>query len=112
MKFVQLSDARANFAQLFDEVEAGETLVITRGEASSKPAEPSDAEARKKWLAAMRDLRDLKKGAGLATIDELLKWREEARQADRKRWKAPKLWTDMVRPRDLTNSRRLSGWGD
>jgi antitoxin (DNA-binding transcriptional repressor) of toxin-antitoxin stability system len=109
MKFVQLSDARANFAQLFDEVEAGETLVITRGDASEKSAEPSDAQAKKKWLEAMRDLRDLKKGAGLATIEELLKWREEARQADRKRWRAPKLWTDMVRPREVTNARRISG---
>jgi antitoxin (DNA-binding transcriptional repressor) of toxin-antitoxin stability system len=109
MKFVQLSDARANFAQLFDEVEAGETLVITRGEASAKSVEPTDAEAKKKWLAAMRDLRDLKKGAGLATIEELLKWREEARQADRKRWRAPKLWTDLVRARPVTNARSLSG---
>jgi antitoxin (DNA-binding transcriptional repressor) of toxin-antitoxin stability system len=108
MKFVQLSDARANFAQLFDEVESGETLVITRGDVSAKSAEPSDAAAKKKWLEAMRDLRDLKKGAGLATIEELLKWREEARQADRKRWRAPKLWTDLVRPRPVTNARSLS----
>ena len=109
MKFVQLSDARANFAQLFDEVEAGETLVITRGDSAAKPARESSEEDRQKWITAMRDLRDLKKGAGLATIEELLRWREEARQADRKRAKAPTLWTDVTPRRKATGARGISG---
>lgn len=107
MKFVNLADARTRLEELFAEVERGETLVITCG-APEKTAEENDADAKKKWLEAMRDLRDLKKGAGLASIDELLAWREEARRADRLRWRAPKLWTDLMRPREITNSRRIN----
>ena len=102
MKFVQLSEARVNFEQLFAEVEQGETLVIIRGDPSAKAAPQTDAEARQRWIVAMRDL---KKGAGIASIDDLLKWCEEARRVDRLRWKAPKLWTDAARPRHNVNSR-------
>lgn len=107
MKFVNLADARANLEELLAEVERGETLVITCGASSEKTPEETNAAAKQKWLEAMRDLRDLKKGAGIASVDDLLKWREEARLADRLRWKAPRSWTDAAasRTRHSVNSR-------
>jgi prevent-host-death family protein len=80
MKYVGLSEARANFDQLCDEVERGVTVIITRGGPPERPARQTDAANKEKWRQAMRDLRDLKKGAGLATVDEILKWREEVRK--------------------------------
>nr|WP_234820058.1 type II toxin-antitoxin system prevent-host-death family antitoxin [Rhodopseudomonas palustris] len=39
MKFVKLADARAAIEQLLDEVERGETIIITRGvRPAAKPA--------------------------------------------------------------------------
>lgn len=86
MKYVKLSDARANFAALFDEVERGETLIITKGGVTARTVRRvdelrrADEENREKRLQAMRDLRDLKKGAGIATIEELLEWHDEVRK--------------------------------
>jgi antitoxin (DNA-binding transcriptional repressor) of toxin-antitoxin stability system len=85
MKYVKLADARANFAALFDEVERGETLIITRGGATAQTVRRideirrADEETKQQRLRAMRDLRDLKKGAGPATIEELMEWRDVVR---------------------------------
>ena len=46
MKYIKLSEARANFAELFDEVERGETIIITLGEPPVKPARRADAKRR------------------------------------------------------------------
>ena len=86
MKYVNLSDARSNFAALFDEVERGETLIITRGGASARTLRridefsKDDEENRERQRRAMRDLRDLKKGSGPATVEEILAWRDELRK--------------------------------
>jgi len=92
MKFIQLSDARKDIDRLLEEVERGETLVITRGAMSAKPSRRKDPAFFEKWRTAMQDLRDLKKGPGLASIDDLLRWREEARKAARGRRSAPTRW--------------------
>lgn len=79
MKHVRLSDARVQIADLFDEVERGETLVISRdGEpaADSRTEAERDADARQ----AMRELLELRKGAGRATVEEILAWRDEGRR--------------------------------
>jgi antitoxin (DNA-binding transcriptional repressor) of toxin-antitoxin stability system len=90
MKFIQLSEARENLDRLLEEVERGETLVITRG--ATTPARRKDVALLDKWRTAMQDLRDLKKGPGLASVEDLLKWREEARKAARGRRSAPIRW--------------------
>jgi len=88
MKFVKLADARAAIEQLLDEVERGETIIITRG----IPPHRKAGEPQEQWRTAMQDLRDLKKGAGLASIEDLLQWREEQRKAARCRRTAPIRW--------------------
>ena len=80
MKHIQASEAKAKFAELLDQVERGETLVITRhGKpiAHIRPA-PKDNEARGRQ--AMLELMELRKGAGRASVEEILAWRDEGRR--------------------------------
>jgi prevent-host-death family protein len=79
MKHVNLSDARANLAELLDEVERGETLVISR---DGKPAVASadiDEELRAKQRQAMRELRELRKQNKPVSVEEILAWKNEGR---------------------------------
>jgi prevent-host-death family protein len=79
MKHVNLSDARANLAELLDEVERGETLVISR---DGKPAVASadlDEEVRAKQRQAMRELRELRKQNKPVSVEEILAWKNEGR---------------------------------
>ncbi|HEV7602512.1 MAG TPA: type II toxin-antitoxin system prevent-host-death family antitoxin [Bradyrhizobium sp.] len=80
MKHIQASEAKTKFAELLDQVERGETLVITRhGKpvAHIQPA-PKDNDARARQ--AMRELMELRKSAGRATVEEILAWRDEGRR--------------------------------
>jgi prevent-host-death family protein len=80
MKHVNLSDARARFAELLEEVERGETLVISRdGEPTAHVPSPEDgrrAEARK----AIEEIKEARKTAPRVTVEEILQWRDEGRR--------------------------------
>jgi prevent-host-death family protein len=80
MKHVQASEAKAKFAELLDQVERGETLVITRHGKPIAHLQPAprhdDARARQ----AMRELMELRKTAPRATVEEILQWRDEGRR--------------------------------
>ena len=103
MKHITATEAKAKFAELLDQVEAGETVVITRhgkpiatikGEAATQ--EQRAARARQAVLElrelregvgnvnagdqarqALIELQELRKDAGKATIEEILAWRHE-----------------------------------
>jgi antitoxin (DNA-binding transcriptional repressor) of toxin-antitoxin stability system len=80
MKHVNLSDARAHFAELLEEVERGETLVISRdGEPTADAPAPEDrrrVEARK----AIEAIKEARKTAPRVTVEEILQWRDEGRR--------------------------------
>jgi prevent-host-death family protein len=80
MKHFNLSDARARFAELLEEVERGETLVISRdGEPTADAPSPEDerrAEARK----AIEGIKEARKTAPRVTVEEILQWRDEGRR--------------------------------
>jgi prevent-host-death family protein len=81
MKRVQASEAKAKFAELLDQVEQGETVIITRhGKivARLEPAEPVDADARGR--EAMKRIMEARKTAPSVSIEELLEWRNEGRR--------------------------------
>jgi antitoxin (DNA-binding transcriptional repressor) of toxin-antitoxin stability system len=81
MKHVNLSDARANLAELLDEVERGETLVISRdGDLQPAPAPAVDEEQREERQQAIRELIEMRKTAPRATVEEILAWRDEGRR--------------------------------
>lgn len=77
MKHVCLSEARANIATLLDEVERGETLVIAPERLIGSQRTPEE-QARIK--AAVERIRELRKGNGPVTTEEILAWRDEGRR--------------------------------
>jgi prevent-host-death family protein len=80
MKQVQASTAKARFAELLDEVERGETIVITRhGKPVARwmPAAEDKRERARRAIAAIKALRQHVKPA---TIEEILSWRDEGRR--------------------------------
>ena len=72
---VQASDAKTHFARLLDEVERGETIIITRhGQAIARLV--PEARVRQEEIdQALDDLTELGKQTGTITVEEILAWR-------------------------------------
>ena len=72
---VQASEAKTHFARLLDEVERGETIVITRhGQAIARIV--PEARVRQEEIdRAIEDLAELGKQTGTITVEEILAWR-------------------------------------
>jgi prevent-host-death family protein len=80
MKQVQFSTAKAQLSDLIDEVERGETVVITRhGKPVARLMREEDGR-RADALKAMAEVKELRKTAGRATVEEILAWRNEGRK--------------------------------
>lgn len=80
MKYVSLADARTNMAALLDEVERGETVVITpTGQPAEAGAELGETRRREARDAVER-LMEMRKTAPPATTEEILQWRDEGRR--------------------------------
>lgn len=72
--------AKAQFAELLDEVERGETVVITRhGKPIARLVREEDGR-RADALRAMAEIKELRKSVGRATVEEILAWRDEGRR--------------------------------
>src|SRR5437667_5249578 len=80
MKQIQLSRARAQLSELLDDVERGETVQITRhGKPVARLIREEDGR-RAEALRAMTEIRELRKTAGRASVEEILAWRDEGRK--------------------------------
>lgn len=80
MKHVNLSDAKARLSELLDEVEAGETLIITRHGKPVAQVSPASNEREAQRRAAMRAILDMQKTAPGATQEEIREWINEGRR--------------------------------
>ena len=80
MKEVQASAAKARFAELLDEVERGETVVITRHGKPIARLVPDEEARRADARRAMDEIKEMRKHAGRATVQEILAWRDEGRK--------------------------------
>jgi prevent-host-death family protein len=80
MKQVQASAAKARFAELLDEVERGETVVITRHGKAIAHLVPDEEARRANARRAMDAIKEMRKHAGRATVQEILAWRDEGRK--------------------------------
>ncbi len=80
MREIQASEAKAHLPQLLDDVERGETLIITRhGRAIARIVR--DADRRQEEIdKAIENIRALRQRNGKVTVDELLSAREEGRK--------------------------------
>jgi prevent-host-death family protein len=81
MREIQASEAKVHLPQLLDDVERGETLIITRhGRRIARivPEMDRQQEEMDKALAAIREIRQR---TGRITVSELLSARDEGRKS-------------------------------
>ncbi len=80
MKTIQAAAAKARLSELLDEVERGETVVITRHGKPIARLVPDTDRQQADIRQAMEDIRKLRKRAPRVTVEEILAWRDEGRK--------------------------------
>ena len=80
MREVQASEAKTHLPRLLDEVERGETLIITRHGRAIARLVPEVDKRREDIRRAIAELKAARKGAGKMTIEEILSARDEGRR--------------------------------
>lgn len=81
MKHIQASEAKAKFSELLDQVERGETIMITRHGKVIARIEPAVSDkAKAAAREAMQRIMEARKTAPVATVEEILEWRDEGRR--------------------------------
>lgn len=79
MRQIQASEAETCLLQLLDEVESGETLIITRHGRAVARIVPEVDLRQEEIDRALACIDDLRKHTGRVTVQELLSAREEGR---------------------------------
>ena len=77
MREIQASDAKTHLPQLLDEVERGETLVITRHGRAIARIVPEARQRQEEIDKAIEGIKALRKRTGKLTVDEILASRHE-----------------------------------
>lgn len=72
---VQASEAKTHLPQLLDEVERGETIIITRHGRPIARIIPEAHRRQQEINQAIEDIKELRKQTGPITLEEILAWR-------------------------------------
>jgi prevent-host-death family protein len=80
MREIQASEAKAHLPQLLDDVERGETLVITRHGRAIARIVPESGRRQEEVDEAIAGIRELRKRTGKITLKEILSARDEGRK--------------------------------
>jgi prevent-host-death family protein len=80
MREIQASEAKAHLPQLLDDVERGETLIITRHERAIARIVPEADRRQEEIDRALASIRELRKRTGKVTLEEIRSAREEGRK--------------------------------
>jgi prevent-host-death family protein len=80
MREIQASEAKVHLPQLLDEVERGETLIITRHGRRIARIVPGQDRWQEEIDRAIAGIREIQKRTGPATVTELLSARDEGRK--------------------------------
>lgn len=80
MREIQASEAKTHLPRLLDEVERGETVIITRHGRRIARLVPEAERRREEIEEALEAIRELRKRTGKVTADELLSARDEGRK--------------------------------
>ena len=80
MREIQASDAKARLPQLLDDVERGETLIITRHGHAIARIIPEVDRRQEEVDRALASIRELRKRTLKANIGEILSAKEEGRK--------------------------------
>jgi prevent-host-death family protein len=81
MREIQASEAKAHLPQLLDDVERGETLIITRHGRAIARIVPEVDRRQEEIDKALASIRELQKRNGKITVEELRSAREEGRKS-------------------------------
>ena len=74
---VQASEAKTHLPRLLDDVERGETIIITRHGRPIARIVPEAHRRQQEIDRALADIQELRKHTGKVTIEEILAWRHE-----------------------------------
>lgn len=80
MRQIQASEAKSHFLQLLDEVERGETLIITRHGRPIARIAPEEDVKQEEIDRAIESIKELRKRTGRITVEELISARDEGRR--------------------------------
>ena len=80
MREIQASEAKAHLPQLLDDVERGETLIITRHGRAIARIVPEIDRRQEEVDKAIASIRALRQRNARVTVEELLSAREEGRK--------------------------------
>ena len=80
MREIQASDAKARLPQLLDDVERGETLIITRHGRPIARIVPEVNRRQEEVDRALASIRELRKRTLRVSIEEILSAKEEGRK--------------------------------
>jgi prevent-host-death family protein len=80
MREIQASEAKTHLPQLLDEVERGETLIITRHGRAIARIVPEAGRRQEEIDRAIEQIRALRKRTGSITVEELQSARDEGRK--------------------------------
>lgn len=80
MREIQASEAKAHLPQLLDDVERGETLIITRHGRAIARIVPEVDRRREEIAKAIANIKELRKRTGKITFEELRSARDEGRR--------------------------------
>jgi prevent-host-death family protein len=81
MRKVQASEAKTHLPRLLDDVERGETLVITRHGRVIARIVPEEGRRQREVDAGLQEIAEVRRRTGAITVKELLSARDEGRRA-------------------------------
>lgn len=81
MREIQASEAKVHLPQLLDDVERGETLIITRHGRAIARLVPESNQRRDEIGNAIESMKRLRLRTGKITVEALLSARDEGRQS-------------------------------
>lgn len=79
MQTIQASEAKTHFLRILDQVEQGETVIVTRHGRPIARISPQAGEDRDKVNRAIEEMRELRKRMGRLSVEEILSARDEGR---------------------------------
>jgi prevent-host-death family protein len=80
MREIQASEAKARLAELLDDVERGEVIVITRHGRAIARLEPEAARRQAEITDSLASIKALRQQTGRVTVEEILSARDEGRR--------------------------------
>jgi prevent-host-death family protein len=80
MRRIQSSEAKSRFSELLDDVERGETIVVTRHGRDIAQIIPSGEQRKANVARAIERIKRLQKENGRITVEEILAARDEGRK--------------------------------